>query len=108
MRQRKDYERRRIKESYSGKGRLLPLLLEQCLVSCGSGNAVPTIYGFRRAKEVDGLLLYYYVTYLKIPDTQYLFVGEEFFEDYQECLRRRKERTRYFPRYGFSSLNIRK
>lgn len=105
MEKRKEYERKKIKESYKDKGVILDLLLSQCLVSCASGNAVPTIYGFRLQKEKNGKNLFYYLIYIKIPDSQFLFIGEELFEEYDTCLKRRKERARYFPIYGFSSLN---
>ena len=99
-------ERKRIKESFRGKGVLLELLLEKCVVSCASGNAVPAIYGFRLESPRKEEKLFYYVTYIKIPDLQYLYIGEELYGEYDRCLKRRKERVRYFPIYGFSSLNL--
>ena len=99
-------ERKRIKESFRGKGVLLDLLLEKCVVSCASGNAVPAIYGFRLESPKKEEKLFYYVTYIKIPDLQYLYIGEELYGEYDRCLKRRKERVRYFPIYGFSSLNL--
>ncbi len=99
-------ERKRIKESFRGKGVLLDLLLEKCVVSCATGNAVPAIYGFRLESTRKDRKMFYYVTYIKIPDLQYLYIGEELFQDYDHCFKRRKERVRYFPIYGFSSLNL--
>ena len=55
-------ERKRIKESFRGKGVLLDLLLEKCVVSCASGNAVPAIYGFRLESPRKEEKLFYYVT----------------------------------------------